>query len=293
MTLVIQKQKSDEYEGPSESEVEIAAQDAETRRLKAEGEFLIICNDKKRLNTEIEAVTEDIKKGKITIEENNEKVHTTNELVIKANESLRKAQQDLETFIKESDSMKTELTEDLKKLSREKTALTLSIESANKNHQDSKKVKEQEILDLQKKKDDLELEIPKYETKESNLIKSIDKLSSSLIEARNDLKDTEDKKSKAQTSLNDLMGEAESQKKVIDNNKSIIEKHNITISEKQEQEKSLISSMETRETDINEKSKNLALLEVRVDQKIDLFRQYKEKFTVDELSQMKFDTSKP
>lgn len=47
-----------------------------------------------------------------------------------------------------------------------------------------------------------------------------------------------------------------------------------------------------KDEEMNEKAKNLSLLEQRVDERIDLLKRYKEKFTVDELSRMKINIDK-
>ena len=93
---------------------------AENRKAKAEGEFVILLEDKKRVAGMIDGINNDIQAGKDIIEKNNQKINETNEEILKVQGSLREEKQYFEEYIKQTDTKKLEIGEEIKKKEEEK-----------------------------------------------------------------------------------------------------------------------------------------------------------------------------
>lgn len=117
---------------------EVAARNAELRKSNAEGEFVTICNDKKRvlaeitelenkksdLNVSLEEINNQIQSSKNKLEETKLSLYSENQLLDKVISDRKNSEKELEDFIKSSNEKKD-------KISLEISTLEKSIEFKN------------------------------------------------------------------------------------------------------------------------------------------------------------------
>lgn len=236
----------------SQTEQEISAQQAEARRSTAEGEFVVILEDKKRITSEINIIEENIKIGKKNIDYNLEKINTLNQSILDIQSSLRKEKQGLDEFIKESNNKKDTIQGEIDKKNKEKEEIVFEIVSLSKQHETDKFGKSQEIKTLEATYKSLNTEIGKFNEEKSKIIKDIygyEKIFSDLAKQEEELLH---KKKTIESTITSLLNEIENQKGVIVNNKVILNQQDDKKKEKETEiskldEKIIIKEKEYKE----------------------------------------------
>ncbi len=144
---------------------EVIAADAEARRATAEAQFVIICNDKKRILVEIESLNKKIEESKIILQKalvDNENIarllKEAQTSYIKEKESLQQmvrdhvlAEKDLENFRSSCESKKDQFSFDISSLEKSHEIKKTKNEAELKSYEDSKQL----LLDEIKAKNNL------------------------------------------------------------------------------------------------------------------------------------------
>jgi len=200
----------------------------ENRRSKAEGEFVILLDDKKRVFNDIQKINDDIKIGKETIQKNNSEINETNQEIINTQSLLSVEKQNLEVFLKQKEQTKKEIEYKIKKNNEEKNKINSDILFISKKYEILHLKKSQEIKCLENDKYNYEDELKKInktiidkDKEVSHLQKKIDGIEYGIEELI--------KKNNVLESLNlSLAGDIENKNRVIENNKVIIDQQNET-----------------------------------------------------------------
>lgn len=266
---------------------------AENRRVQAEREYLIICDDKKRVLAETEETVHVLKSNKKAIEDTSEEIHKVNASLIEVKNSYRKEVETFDTLVKKNTQTIKDLEQDIKNKTIDKNVIASKIASLYEEHAKIIATHKGDIKDLEQQKKAFIDDIEKCKIEYNDFVSKINVLTQEVVPLRQEIKEINDSKAGLENDIVELHRETDNQAAIIVNNRLIIDGHNILIASKEEEIKALVESKSGKEAEINEKIKNFGLLEQRIDKKMELFREYREKFTVDELSQMKFDTTKP
>lgn len=177
------------------TEEEVRAAQAESRRSTAEGEFVIICEDTKRMRGVLSEVNENIIKGNKIIENNNNEIKETNDKILEVKKSLEIVENEFKDFVIEKDSKKLEIDEDIKKKYAQIDTLNSDILELSKKHDSNKFEKAKEITDIEGKKSTLIGEIKKLEITKQESEADARKFEKSIETLKGILEDLEVKKS--------------------------------------------------------------------------------------------------
>lgn len=225
---------------------------AENRKAKAEGEFVILLEDKKRVADMIEAIKNDIQAGKDIIEKNNEKINETNEEILKVQGSLREEKQYFEEYIKQTDIKKSEIDEDIKKKEQEKEELRSEILSLSNKHDLDKFTKSQEIKELETKQEYLITDLKKLEDKKVQYDKDIISAKENLDSILGKIQKANEEKLESDRIIFSLNNQIEDLKGVITNIKTIINQQDIIKQNKELEITALDSKIEQKEKEYKE-----------------------------------------
>jgi len=225
---------------------------AENRKAKAEGEFVILLEDKKRVADMIEGIKNDIQAGKDIIEKNNEKINETNEEILKVQGSLREEKQYFEEYIKQTDIKKSEIDEDIKKKEQEKEELRSEILSLSNKHDLDKFTKSQEIKELETKQEYLKSDIKKLEDNKEQYNKDIVIKKENLDSIIGKIQKANEEKLESDRIILSLNNQIEDLKGVITNTKTIINQQDIIKQNKELEITALDSKIEQKEKEYKE-----------------------------------------
>jgi chromosome segregation ATPase len=134
------------------TEEEIAAQQAEARKATAEGEFVIICEDKKRVLNETELLKKELENTESKIESNKVDIQTTEDILFILKQQVSDLNSEINEIIKEKTVYFDELEQFKKEADSKKVQIANEINSlliTYKNQQDENS-KEIEKLNSEK-----------------------------------------------------------------------------------------------------------------------------------------------
>lgn len=225
---------------------------AENRKAKAEGEFVILLEDKKRVAGMIDGINNDIQAGKDIIEKNNQKINETNEEILKVQGSLREEKQYFEEYIKQTDIKKSEINEEIKKIEEEKEELRSEILSLSKKHDLDKFEKSQEIKELETRQEYLKSDIKKLEDNKEQYNKDIVIKKENLDVILGKIQKANEEKLESDRIILSLNNQIEDLKGVITNTKTIINQQDITKQTKEAEIVALDTKIEQKEKEYKE-----------------------------------------
>lgn len=225
---------------------------AENRKAKAEGEFVILLEDKKRVAGMIDGINNDIQAGKDIIEKNNQKINETNEEILKVQGSLREEKQYFEEYIKQTDIKKSEINEEIKKIEEEKEELRSEILSLSKKYDLDKFEKSQEIKELETKQEYLTADLKKLDDKKVQYDKDILSGKENLDVILVKIQKANEEKLESDRIILSLNNQIEDLKGVITNTKTIISQHDITKQTKEAEIIALDTKIEQKEKEYKE-----------------------------------------
>lgn len=134
------------------TEEEIAAQQAEARKDTAEGEFVIICEDKKRVLSEKISIEKDIEENKGLLDGLKNDITNGQKTIVAITTSISEAKDSLNNLIGEKETISSEI-ENLKvQFDSEKNKSETKLAEMISSFEDIKKQKEQEIQDFENNK---------------------------------------------------------------------------------------------------------------------------------------------
>lgn len=225
--------KNKKFTVPTDEEVleqEIVA--LEGRRTRAEGEYLVICADKKRLVAEMEQVTADIEAAKKVVQKNNEKIVEINDKILAVKGELRIEEQALATFITETNESKKTLEDTIASLTKRKNGISNDIADLEKKHSIAVKKCADELESLETKKVTGEAFVKTLEDKKASLTKSITDLNKDVEAITAEIEVLKAKVPPLENNITALGNTIETQRGTISNNKVIIQQHEDTKKEK-------------------------------------------------------------
>jgi len=225
---------------------------AENRKAKAEGEFVILLEDKKRVSGMIDVINNDIQAGKDIIEKNNQKINETNEEILKVQGSLREEKQYFEEYIKQTDIKKSEINEEIKKIEEEKEELRSEILSLSKKHDLDKFEKSQEIKELETRQEYLTADLKKLEDKKVQSDKDILSGKENLDVILGKIQKANEEKLESDRIILSLNNQIEDLKGVITNTKTIINQQDIIKQNKEAEIIALDTKIEQKEKEYKE-----------------------------------------
>jgi len=147
------------------SEAEEAAYAAESRRATAEGEFVVLCEDKKRVEKEMDLMNEEIKKLEKQVEDRKTDIQTTEQYLRESEESFQNATSELGKILEEYKKADKVLEVLNKKASDDSRAAKENIASLDSVYANKKKGLEDEIEVLVNHKGIFENEIKELQSK--------------------------------------------------------------------------------------------------------------------------------
>lgn len=238
---------------PTESEKEQEAIAIESRRSAAENDIVILGDAKKKLQTDIDANTEDIKLQKEFISENEAKILQLKNEVLDVQNVIKKEKQILEDFIKDKNSEKSAIEDVLTIKKNKVAALDVDISDLSKKHESNKTSHADEISALEEKKGAIVKEITALEEKERNINADIKTKQDSIPALQEELKKILDQKkieeenvTKLKSYISDLQVSSDkinlelgSYDKIIEDKKSQITVFDTDIIKKKEEYKNL------------------------------------------------------
>jgi chromosome segregation ATPase len=228
------------------SEQEEAARFAEGRKVTAENEVVILGQNKKKIEEDLQKIKEDIQVGNQTIQKNNEEINNTNEQVLEVQNTFRSEKQKFDSFVKERIVLKDQIEEDIKKGNIEKSRIDFEILTASKEHEFSKLNKIQELKNLEDKKTIYNSDIKKISEDKLQVISEINNFQNKLDGIKEETKKANDEKNSLEKDVTNLKGEVENQKGIIQNNKVILSQQDSTIITKNNEIDSLVKKIEEK-----------------------------------------------
>lgn len=134
------------------TEEEIAAQQAEARKATAEGEFVIICEDKKRVLSEKISIEKDIEENKGLLDGLKNDITNGQKTIVAITTSISEAKDSLNNLIGEKETISSEI-ENLKvQFDSKKNKSETTIAQMTTSYEEIKKQKESEIKFLESSK---------------------------------------------------------------------------------------------------------------------------------------------
>jgi len=234
------------------SEQEEAAQLAEQRKSKAELDFSVICEDKKRVQSEHDSIIVDIESNKIILEDIKSKINNDKQKVI-----------EIETIISQKASELDILTGKKEELSKQIEDIKVQItEQKNKSENDRIAI----IEEYNKIKQELEQEIEGIKLSKVAVIQEMNDLKSILDSKTLELNSVKGDIESKELSLNSLINKKNELEIFINKNSSIIEEQNTIISEN-------TNKISEQEVTIQNKISEISSLDINIGNKKEEYKQ--------------------
>ena len=237
-------------------EIEILAEQAEARKSTAEGEFVIILEDKKRILKDIEKINDDIKVGKETIDKKNIEIDSLNNKIIEVQSLLRDNQQELNEFNESKVIEKDKIIEEIKGKNIEKDKLSSEILDIFNKNELEKFNNSKDIKELELKKDSLKQEIEKLDNKNKENIKYLDIYNKDIDVLLSNIEIKKQKELELNNKLTSLNNSIEDQEKIKKNNLLSISQQETKIDENKNSITELEKEIESNKT-LNESEKSI------------------------------------
>ena len=215
------------------SEEEQDAELSEGRKATAEAEFVVLSENKKKVEAESIKIKEEIKKDKETLKSNKEEIFKLNDEILKVRNSLSVESKNFQDLQNKNNIKIKELEDNLKDRKIYKDTLDDEIFKAFKQHELDKFKKSQELLDMEKQKVSVLTEIKKVTVDWNDLISQKETEIKKVLNLQLENEKLAEEKQALEISLNSFNIQVENQKGVIKNNKVIMDSQDIAIKNKE------------------------------------------------------------
>lgn len=217
---------------PSSREEDVVS--LENRRNKAESEFIILLEDKKRISLEMEEMDSKTRQAKKTLNEVREEIFETKGFILEVQKSLRNERQLFETEVTKNKEFLAELSVSLAQKAEEKKSMEDSFMAVSKSHEVQKFSMSQENKDLENERFSLLEKKKKLEETCDSLVKQEADLSLLLSEAEEKRNKFREIESLLEKQVIVLQNKVEDLGLVIGSKKEAIDKYDEVLKEKEE-----------------------------------------------------------
>jgi len=252
---------------------------AESRRVTAEGQYVIILDDIKRIKGEISRGEDAVSGGKKTLEEINLNIVDLKKKTVESESDFRIENKKLSDFKEVSKESILKLQGEIHEKSEEKAKLTETISNTNLQYEKLKLNNLIELKEIENKFDSVKNDITKEETRYSVLLNSTEVLESKIASINTDLEKLGEEKSMLNRAIDSIKNDVVNQKETIKiNDESIkdqlksIEDKKIEVnvwSKKIEKKQEEFSSLETKAFNILKREELLISKEAYVKSKFE------------------------
>lgn len=208
---------------------------AEARRLTAEGQFVALLEEIKRVKNLMSSFEDKINSQKEVIEENNKVIHLVNVKLLEVKNALKVENDNFRGVLKVNESVLSELNDDIFLKRKEREILISKIDGLNLHYENNKILKVKDVKELESKRESIFNEIKKLEEKRDLSLLEINKLQATLDNKKSEILKLDGVVSSLELSVSSLKIEIISKDDVIKNNVKIIEEKKKSIKELDEE----------------------------------------------------------